>query len=108
MSTFVTMPSPAAELESHPSLGILESLFRMNVDQYERLVETGVLDGQPVELIDGLLVRKMGKKPPHGIAGEELRDELLPLIPQGWRLTIEAPVRIPEFDEPEPDLAIVR
>ena len=108
MSTFVTMPSPAAELESHPSVGILDSLFRMNVDQYERLVETGVLDGQPVELIDGLLVRKMGKKPPHVIAGEALRDELLPLIPQGWRLTIEAPVRIPEFDEPEPDLAIVR
>jgi Uma2 family endonuclease len=108
MSTTLTLPLTVPELGSIPSAGILSSLFRMTVDQYEDLVEAGVLDGQPVELIDGLLVRKMGKKPPHVIACEATRDELLPLIPRGWRLTIEAPVRIPEFDEPEPDLAIVR
>jgi Uma2 family endonuclease len=70
-------------------------------------VQTGVLDGQPIELINGLLVRKMGKQSPHVIACEVMRDELLPLIPRGWRLTILAPVRIPNYDEPEPDLAIV-
>ena len=67
-----------------------------------------MLGTQLVELIDGLLVRKMGKRPPHVIACEATRDLLLPLIPQGWRLTVEAPIRVPEFDEPEPDLAIVR
>src|SRR5438270_13988671 len=108
MSLTMTLPSVVPELESVPSAGILGSLYRMTVDQYERVVEAGVLDGQPIELIDGLLVRKMGKKPPHVIAWEAIRDELLPLIPRGWRLTIEAPVRIPNFDEPEPDLAIVR
>jgi Uma2 family endonuclease len=108
MSTTMTLPSVAPELETVPSAEILGSLYRMTVDQYERLVATGVLDGQPIELINGLLVRKMGKKPPHVISCEALRDELLPLIPRGWRLTIEAPVRIPDFDEPEPDLAIVR
>jgi hypothetical protein len=80
----------------------------LNVDQYEQLVETGVLDGQAIELINGLLVRKMRKKPPHVVASEATRDELLPLIQPGWRLTIEAPVRIPDFDEPEPDLGVVR
>ncbi len=84
------------------------SLFRITVDQYERLVDAGVLDDQQIELINGFLVRKTGKKPPHVIASEAARDELLPRLPQGWRLTIEAPVRIPDFDEPEPDLAIVR
>jgi len=80
----------------------------MTVGQYERLVDTGVLDGEPIELINGLLVNKMGKKPPHVCASEAMRDELLPMLPRGWRLTIEAPIRIPDFDEPEPDLAIVR
>jgi Uma2 family endonuclease len=103
-----TSPPAASELQSVPSAELLGSLFRMTVDQYERLVNSGVLDGQPIELIDGLLVRKMGKKPPHVIASEAMRDELLRLLPRGWRLTIEAPVRIPDFDEPEPDLAIVR
>src|SRR5262245_60411751 len=104
----LTSPPVVSELQAVPSAELLGSLFRMTVDQYERLVESGVLDGQPIELIDGLLVKKMGKRPPHVIASEAIRDELLRLLPQGWRLTIEAPIRIPEFDEPEPDLAIVR
>ena len=107
MSTITPLP-PVSERAHLPSVGIRSSLYRLNVDQYERLVETGVLGTQPVELIDGLLVRKMGKRPPHVIACEATRDLLLPLIPQGWRLTVEAPIRVPEFDEPEPDLAIVR
>jgi Uma2 family endonuclease len=108
MSAIMTPPSAVPGLESVPSAGILDSLFRMSVDQYERLVETGLLDGQPIELINGFLVKKIGRKPPHVIACEAMRDELLPKLPRGWRLTIEAPVRIPDFDEPEPDLAIVR
>jgi Uma2 family endonuclease len=31
----------------------------------------------------------------------------VPLIPRGWQLAIEAPIRIPEFDAPEPALAII-
>jgi Uma2 family endonuclease len=108
VSSTLTPRAEVAALETIPSAELIVSLFRMTVDQYERLVDTGVLDGQPIELINGLLVRKMGKKPPHVIASEAARDELLPRVPQGWRLTIEAPVRIPDFDEPEPDLAIVR
>lgn len=108
MSSTLTPPPAASELESVPSAEILGGLYRMTVEQYERLVESGALDGQPVELMSGLLVTKMGKKPPHVVACEALRDLLLPLIPRGWRLAIEAPVRIPDFDEPEPDLAIVR
>lgn len=108
MSSSLISPPAAPGLEPHPSPEILGGLFRMTVAQYERMVESGALDGQPVELIAGLLVRKMTKKPPHVIACEALRDALLPLIPPGFRLAIEAPVRIPDFDEPEPDLAIVR
>jgi Uma2 family endonuclease len=108
MSTIMRRLLTAPEPERFPSARILGGLFRMNVEQYEQLVETGVLDGQPIELINGLLVRRMGKKPPHVVACEATRDELLPLIPRGWRLTIEAPIRIPEFDEPEPDLGIIR
>ena len=108
MSTTLTQRSDRSELDSLPGSGVMNHLYRINVDQYERLGAAGVLDGQPVELINGLLVRKMVKNPPHVLACEAMRDQLLPLIPRGWRLTIEAPVRIPDFDEPEPDLAVVR
>jgi Uma2 family endonuclease len=108
MTTMLTSSSAPPPQAPVPSRAILGSLYRISVDQYDRLVATGVLDGEPIELIDGLLVRKMGKNPPHVIACEAARDVLLPLLPPGWRLAIEAPVRIPDFDEPEPDLAIVR
>jgi Uma2 family endonuclease len=83
-------------------------LYRMSVDQYEQMADLGVLDDPRVELIDGLLVRKMTKKPPHVWASDAVRSALAPLVPLGWYVREEKPVRIPEFDEPEPDLAIVR
>ena len=81
--------------------------YRLSVDEYERLVEAGVLDDPRVELIDGYLVKKMGKNPPHIWAVDQLLDLLKPLTP-GWWCRKEDPVRIPDFDEPEPDIAVVR
>jgi hypothetical protein len=37
----------------------------LTADEYERLVEAGVLDDPRVDLIDGYVVKKMGKNPPH-------------------------------------------
>src|SRR5262249_30174323 len=33
---------------------------------------------------------------------------LIGILPPGWTWQIESPVRIPDFDEPAPDLAILR
>jgi len=85
-------------------------LYRMTVDEYERLVAAGALDDPKIELLDGYLVRKMGKNPRHSTRSERLRRLLekgLPL-PEGWHVRQEQPVKIPEYDEPEPDLAIAR
>ncbi len=38
-----------------------DELQRITVDEYERLAESGVLDDPQVELINGLLVKKMTK-----------------------------------------------
>jgi Uma2 family endonuclease len=60
-------------------------------------------------LINGYLVSKVTKKPPHFIAGELLRDELIGLVPHThWRVLVEAPVRIPDYNEPEPDVSLAR
>jgi len=80
----------------------------MTVDEYERLAEAAILDDPRVELIDGYLVRKMTKKPPDVITVEGMRDALLALALPGWRVMIQDPVRIPDFDEPEPDIALAR
>ncbi len=100
MSTITTTQPPAPEPLASPAL------YRITVGEYERM--TGVLDDPRVELIDGYLVKKMSKKPPHIWAVTAVRKALAALLPAGWSWRKEDPVRIPEFDEPEPDVAIVR
>jgi Uma2 family endonuclease len=108
MSSTTTSPVSLAEIDSVPPAGIAGSLFRMTVDQYERLVQTGLLDGQQIELIDGLLVQKMGKNPPHSWTVEALREELAVKLPPGWSSRQEQPAVIPDLNEPEPDVSVVR
>jgi Uma2 family endonuclease len=83
-------------------------LRRLNVDQYDRIVAAGLLDDCQVELITGLLVSKMPKGPLHVWAVDATRNRLAGLIPPGWYLRKKDPVRIPPFDEPEPDVAVVK
>jgi Uma2 family endonuclease len=97
MSTIASTPSPPL---ASPEV------YRFTVDEYERMAE--VLDGCRVELIDGYLVRKMPKKPPHVWAVMCLVETIPSLLPPGWTWRKEDPVRIPAFDEPEPDLAVLR
>jgi Uma2 family endonuclease len=90
-------------------MDLVNDLYRITVDEYERLVASGVLDDPQVELLNGFLVRKMGKRPRHATRLERLRRLLearLP-VPAGWHIRQEQPVKISEYDEPEPDLTIV-
>jgi Uma2 family endonuclease len=83
--------------------------YRLSVHQYERIGDAGILtEDDRVELLDGCLVRKMTKGQPHTAAIVETRDALLRVLPSGWHVQQEGAVRIPPFDEPEPDLAVVR
>src|SRR4051812_16979016 len=100
MST-VAPPRPASSLAA-------PEVYRFTVDEYDRLAEAGVLQDPRVELIDGLLVKKMTQKPPHVWAVENAHDRLNRTLPGGWFIREEKPVRIPPFDEPEPDLSVIR
>jgi Uma2 family endonuclease len=111
MSTILT-PSPPTPSEpgfSGPIAPYLfNDLYRLNVEEYERMAEAGVLAERRVELIGGYLVKKMVTKPPHVWTVDATREAIERLIGAGWHVREEKPVRIPEFDEPEPDIAVVR
>jgi Uma2 family endonuclease len=103
MST-IALAQPATS----PDALSVSGLYRVNVDEYERIVAAGVLDDDRVELIDGYLVKTMGKNPPHRWSTKVLVKMIDRLITPGWTWRLEQPLRIPDFDEPEPDIAIVR
>jgi Uma2 family endonuclease len=86
----------------------LDQLHRLSVAHYHAMIAAGILgDGDPVELLEGVLVRKMPKNPPHRIAMLLVKDALTALLPPGWFLDVQDPLTTPE-SEPEPDILVIR
>jgi Uma2 family endonuclease len=83
--------------------------YRLSVDQYEAMVASGVFTKRDrLELIEGMLVAKVKKVPRCSAVAGQIGDRLRSVLPRGWHVRLEQPVRIPERSEPEPDLAVVR
>jgi Uma2 family endonuclease len=80
------------------------------VDEYERMIESGALtETNRSELIEGEIVEKELKNPAHPTATRRTVKAIERLLPPGWHVRKEDPVRIPSRkSEPEPDVAVVR
>jgi Uma2 family endonuclease len=101
--------APARPKVSSPPPTGPPPLHRITVDEYERIIASGALeDSSRVELIDGYMVDKMGKNPGHSYAATATHQALGARLPAGWLARKEEPVRIPAYDEPEPDISIIR
>jgi Uma2 family endonuclease len=76
--------------------------------EYERLVDLGVFEGEPLELIGGQLIVAEPKVPAHatavGMAGDAMRAALRP----GWIVRMQNPLSLDDESVPEPDVAVVR
>ena len=85
-----------------------EAFHRLTVEQYDTMARTGILGpGANVELLEGWLVRKMTKTPPHRIATRKTRLALERIVPEGWYVETQEPV-VTADSEPEPDVAVIR
>jgi Uma2 family endonuclease len=86
----------------------------LTVEQYHRMLETGILaEGEPIELLDGLLVPKdrgaaMTINPLHSLVVSLLLELAPKLEPFGCHIKTQSPVTILPDHEPEPDGLIVR
>jgi Uma2 family endonuclease len=83
-------------------------IWRLSVAQYHQMVQSGILtDDDPVELLEGWLVTKMPRNPPHRLATQLLREALAGLVPSGWFVDAQEPITTTD-SEPEPDVVVVR
>jgi Uma2 family endonuclease len=91
-----------------PYQGRLAGFRRFSVSEYHRLIELGILtEDDNLELLDGYLVHKMSRNPPHDAAIQKALKKWLRLLPPGWDLRVQSAITLTE-SEPEPDFAIVR
>lgn len=80
-------------------------LHRLGIETYNRMVASGALADEPIELLEGWLVDVMSPQSP-GHAAVVMRLTRHLGAAQAW-LQVQSPLEIPPDSEPEPDLALI-
>jgi Uma2 family endonuclease len=95
------------ELVSTQELSV-SSIWKLSVEQYHQMIATGTLnEDDPVELLEGWLVTKMPKYPPHTYATEESAELIRDVLPHGYFVRRQDPITTTD-SEPEPDISIIK
>jgi Uma2 family endonuclease len=103
-STTTPPPAPAKPYYLSQS-----TLRRFTLAEYHRMIETGILiDGEPYELLEGWIVRKMSRGNPHDSSIMALTKRLVRMMPAGWDVRAQCAITLTDDSEPEPDFALVR
>jgi Uma2 family endonuclease len=99
----VTIPQPAEARVGSRTLQLFTT------EEYDEILRVGILrEGEPVELLGGLICKKMPKTPQHMAAKSLTLNALSGLAPAGWHAVSEDAVLISGYDEPEPDVILRR
>lgn len=96
---------------ANPPLSFHERpIGRLTTEKYEAMVASGLItEDDRLELIEGALLEKMGKRERHATGSENTAWAIARVLPSGWRVRRDNPVRIPDRDsEPEPDISVAR
>jgi Uma2 family endonuclease len=103
--------STIAELSTGLSLGAAFPplpVYRFTVEKYEEMIRAGIIsEDDPIELLDGWMTNKTTKNPPHFVASMLVNKVLARIVPQGWCVASEHPIRL-ATSMPEPDAMVVR
>jgi len=83
--------------------------WHFNVDQYYRLAEVGVLQPDDrVELIEGEIIKMRPIGSPHAACVKRASYVLRDALGDRAIVSVQDPVRLNEFSEPIPDIALLR
>jgi Uma2 family endonuclease len=81
---------------------------RITVDEYYRMDEVGLLAPDVrTELIDGEVIEMPRMGSPHAGTVGQLQHLLIPVTSHPAQLRVQLPVRLDNYSEPQPDLAVV-
>ncbi|MFN0018295.1 MAG: hypothetical protein ACKVP0_08555 [Pirellulaceae bacterium] len=104
----MTAANLSSSFPSDPPLAEYDDFWRVSVEQYDEMVRTGILtDEDPIELLEGWMVRKMTTNPVHNFVTQNLRDLIDALHLRGYAISTQGPIATSD-SEPEPDLSIAR
>jgi Uma2 family endonuclease len=79
---------------------------RFTVDEYYKIFEAGVFEGERVELIEGEVVRMCSQNIPHALTITLLNEPFVTWF-KPCMVRVQLPFQVGNDSEPEPDFAIV-
>jgi Uma2 family endonuclease len=85
----------------------MKTLAKWSIDDYHRMVETGILRGRHVELLGGEIVEMSPETPIHYTTAKRGTKYLEELLSSKADVRFNGPITLSD-SEPEPDIAIVR
>ena len=90
-------------------MAVAVSRRRFTVHDYHRMGEAGILSPTDrVELIDGEIVTKMAIGPRHGASVDRANRALTTTVATSAIVRVQGSVRLDLFNEPEPDIVLLR
>jgi Uma2 family endonuclease len=97
------------QIAAVPTEYLARALYpKVTVAQYHQMIADGVFgDYEPVELLEGYLVTKMGHNDAHRTGVQWLADQLHALRLPGWVVANRLPITLAD-SEPEPDGYLAR
>ncbi len=85
----------------------MKTLYKWSVEDYHQMIETGLLEDKPVELLEGEIINMSPEEIPHSYTNRSVAKYLTKLL-EGKALLSEAHPITLDNSEPEPDIAVVR
>src|SRR5436190_20650791 len=83
--------------------------WQFTADDYERMVTAGILaEDDRVELIDGEVIAMSPIGPPHAAIVNRLNALLNRRFAGAAIVSVQNPIRLNDYSEPQPDLAVLR
>jgi Uma2 family endonuclease len=103
------MRATAADIASRPAQPDWLPRRRIDVDEYHRMGDAEILRREDrVELIDGELIAMSPIYAPHNVRVMTLTQLFVRAVADRAVISVQSPVRLNRYSEPEPDLLVLR
>lgn len=81
--------------------------YKWSIEEWHQLIDSGVLEGKSVELLEGKIIEMSPEGIPHSYTNRSVADYLRKLLVGKAVISEAHPITL-DNSEPEPDIAIVR
>ena len=101
--------APDAAAPAAPTTGLFPEKRKFTVAEYYRMTELGILDHtERLELIDGEIIVMAAIGVPHAIGVNRVNQAFAEVARNRFTVSVQNPVHLDDYSEPQPDIAIVR